>query len=109
MITYINTVPSTFTLNFDREDSKNFTGTAAFTGAKTIAIENDGNADGFLFTFNVTTSCVLTFPSNWRMDSTESRFAANALTLTGTGLYNVVGVYSGANWLVKATPDGGMV
>jgi len=106
-IIYVNTVPSTLTLNFRYEDIKVFTGTAAFTGAKTVALEQDATADGFILNLSVTTSAVLTFPSNFVAETTETRWAAGDLTLTGTGTYTVTAIYDGSNWKLKASTDGG--
>lgn len=106
-IIHVNTVPSTLTINFRYEDSKVFTGTASFTGAKTIALEQDSAADGFILNVNVTTSAILTFPTSFVAETTETRFSANALTLTGTGTYTVTAIYDGSNWKLKASADGG--
>lgn len=104
---YVNTVPSTITLDFERGNDKNFRGTAAFTGAKTLALRNEAEADGFIFHFEVTTSAVITFPTNFVAETTESRFASNDLTLTGSGTYIIAAIYDGASWKLKATADGG--
>jgi len=106
---YVNTVPSTLTLDFDREHSPTFIGTAAFTGAKTIALANDTNSEGLLIKLAVTTSAAITFPSNFLADTGESRWAAKVLTLTGTGTYTIVAVFDGTNYLLRASADGGFI
>lgn len=106
-IIYVNTVPSTLTLNFAYEEDKIFTGTAAFTGAKTIALTQDANADGFILNLEITTSAVLTFPADFVAETTETRFASNDLTLTGSGTYAITAIYDGSNWKLKASADGG--
>lgn len=108
-IIYVNTVPSTLTLNFGYLDSKIFTGTAAFTGSKTVALTQDSAADGFILNVSVTTSAELTFPSSFVAETTESRWnsGTNVLTLTGTGTYSITAIYDGSNWKLKASADGG--
>lgn len=104
---YVNTVPATLTLDFERGNDKNFRGTAAFTGAKTLELRSEADADAFIFHFEITTSAVITCPSNFVAETTENRFASNDLTLTGSGTYSIVAIYDGANWKLKATTDGG--
>lgn len=101
----------TITLDFDRETDRFFKGNAAITGAKTIEVRNDTNAEGFALSLEVTTSAVLTFPSNFKGESTESRWVTGdkELTLTGTGTYIIAGMYDGAYWNIKASTDGGFV
>ena len=108
-IIYVNTVPSTLTLNFRYESDKIFTGTAAFTGAKIIALEQDAAADGFILNLSVTTSSTLTFPTSFVAETTETRWnsGTNVLTLTGTGTYSIVAIYDGTNWKLRASADGG--
>lgn len=108
-IIFVNTVPSTLTLNFRYEDSKVFTGTAAFTGAKIVALEQDAAADGFILNVSITTSATLTFPTAFVAETTETRWnsGTNVLTLTGTGTYTVTAIYDGSNWKLKASADGG--
>lgn len=110
-IRYVNTVPSTLTLDFERTEDYNFRGTAAFTGAKTVALRNESEADGFILTVSVTTSAVLTFPSSFYADTGESRWntGTKELTLTGTGDYTIAVMYDGAKWKIKASADGGFV
>ncbi len=108
-IIHVNTVPSTLTLNFRYEDSKIFTGTSAFTGAKTITLEQDSSADGFILNLEVTTSATLTFPSSFVAESTESRWTPlnNELTLTGSGTYTITCIWDGSNWKLRASSNGG--
>jgi len=108
-IIYVNTVPSTLRLNFAYQDTKVFTGSLAFTGAKTIVLEQDAAADGFIFNVSITTSSTLTFPSSFVAETTESRWnsSTNVLTLTGTGTYSITAIYDGSNWKLKASADGG--
>lgn len=106
----INT-SGTITLDFDRDTDRFFRGNAAITGAKTVEVRNNTNAEGFLLSLDVTTSTVLTFPSNFKGESTESRWVtgSKALTLTGTGTYIIGGVYDGTSWNIKASTNGGYV
>lgn len=108
---YVNTVPSTITLDFERGNDKNFRGTAAFTGAKTLALRNEADADAFVFNCQVTTSAVITCPSDFVAETTESRWnsGSKALTLTGSGTYVIACLHDGANWKIKASADGGFV
>lgn len=104
----INT-SGTITLDFDRDLEKNFIGNAAITGAKTIALRNDTNAEGFLLTLSVTTDAALTFPSSFQCETSDTRWnsGTKVLTLTGTGSYTIAAIYDGANWKMKAATDGG--
>jgi len=104
---FIDTVQSTFTLDFDQLQDRQFIGTAAFTGSKTIALKNDGNAMGLILDISVTTSCALTFPNSFTAETTETRFASKVLTLTGTGNYTIVALFNGTTWRLKASADGG--
>lgn len=107
-IVTVNT-SGTITLDFARNTERVFLGNAAITGAKTIAIQNDGSAEAFLLTLSVTTSAVLTFPSTFQAETTETRWNSGTkeLTLTGTGSYSIGAYYDGANWKLKASADGG--
>lgn len=109
MIKYVNTVPPTLTLDFERDVDGNFRGTAAFTGSKTVRLINNPEAEVFTFTVPVTASCALTFPSNFEFESSETRWngSTNVLTLTGTGTYIVGALFDGTTWRAKATADGG--
>jgi|SRR6478736_682199 len=106
---YVNTIPSTLTLDFYRAAEQTFVGTAAFTGAKTVALANEVNAEGFILKIAVTTSATITFPTAFLADTGESRWASKILTLTGTGTYTIVSIYDGTNWLLKASADGGFI
>lgn len=107
-IVTVNT-SGTITLDFDRQVERLFRGNTAVSGAKTIQVSNDTNAEAFLLTLSVTTSAVLTFPSSFQAETTESRWnsGSKALTLTGTGSYSIGAYYDGANWKLKASADGG--
>lgn len=105
----VNTTPSSIELDFGQLEDRMFVGSAAINGAKTITLKNDANAASMVLLVNVTTSATITFPAAFKAESSESRYAADVLTLTGTGQYGVVALFDGTNWLLKATPDGGYV
>lgn len=104
----VNTSGGTITLDFASGVQIVFTGSASFTGAKTIALSNATNALVFTFNFQVTGSgAALTFPSGFK--SSDSRFSSLILTLTGSGYYEVTCVFDSVNsiWKLKAEIDGG--
>lgn len=108
-IIYVNSSPATITLDFNREEVVQFKLSSAITGSKTIAIANDGDAKGLFVSISVTTSAAITLPTSFKCESTESRYVANVLTLTGTGTYTINAIYDGQYWLCKVTADGGYV
>jgi hypothetical protein len=103
----------TFVWDFANKKQRQFIGDLAFTGAKTVALDNTTNAKVFDSHIQITTSATLTLPSNFEFDNTETRWdsSTKVLTLTGTGRYEITGTYGPVTgkWKVKATPNGGTV
>jgi hypothetical protein len=106
-----STAGATITLDFSNFEQGLFIGSAAFTGAKAIAVSNASNAVVFNLHLQVTTSAVITLPASFMMNSNDDRWnqVTKELTLTGSGLYEFSGTFDGTNWKFKATPDGGYI
>jgi len=106
-----STSGGTITLDFASKRQRIFNGSASFTGSKTLALSNATNALAFTFNFQVTGGgAALTFPTG-DFKSSDSRFVANVLTITGAGYYEVTCVYDAVSdiWKLKAEIDGGVV
>lgn len=98
----------TITLDIDSFIQRMFEGNASFGTPKTIALSNDTNALVINFKFNLSNvAAVLTFPSEFRMQTVEARWSAgaNTFTPTATGVHEGSATYSTEDdaWDLKMT------
>lgn len=99
----VSTTEPTIVLDVGGFKQRVFVGLAAIAANKTISILNTANAVVITFIFSLTGTQTLTFPSNVRMQTADTRWNAGTKVFTPTelGSYEASLLYDGTNWNLK--------
>lgn len=109
VLDYVDDVDSsggTITLNLNSQVQRMFRSPDSFATPKTIALSNTTN--GLVIDFKLIMSdvaAVLTFPTNFTMQTTDLRWndSAHTFTPSATGEHEFSATFDGTDWDMKAT------
>ena len=103
----VSTTDSTIVLDAGGFKQRVFVGLSSITANKTISVTNTSMAIVLNFMFTLSGTQTLTFPSNFRMQTADTRWTAGSKLFTPTeaGTYEASMVFDGTNWNLKiSTP-----
>jgi len=102
-----STASGTITFDFELKQKRTFWGSASFSTPKTIAFDNDSEAQEFDFVLNITNvAAILTFPATVTMDDVRwEATGAKEWEPSGTGSFKGHAVFDGTNWKIDISQN----